>query len=70
MRASRTNRSRACRGTGEVGRQDLDGDVAIELHVAREVDHPHAATAELALERVLTGQGGLQVEELARRDAS
>ena len=52
------------RGTGEVGREDLDGDVAIELHVAREVDDPHAATAELALDRVLTGQGGLQVEEL------
>ena len=47
-----------------MGRQDLDRDVAVELHVAREVDHPHAATTELALERVLTGQGGLQVEKL------
>jgi hypothetical protein len=47
-----------------VRREDLDGDVAIELHLAREVDHAHAATAQLALERVLTGQGGLQVEEL------
>ena len=44
--------------------QDLDGDVAIELHVAREVDDAHAAAAELALERVLTGEGGLEVEEL------
>ena len=51
-------------GAGEVGRQDLDGDVAIQLHIAREVDHSHAAAAELALERVLTGQCGLQVEEL------
>src|SRR5262249_16921969 len=46
---------------GEVGGQNLDGDVAIELHVAREIDDAHAATAELALERVLTGQGRLQV---------
>ena len=52
------------RSTGEVRRQDLDGDVAIELHVAREVHHPHAASAELALERVLAGQGGLEGEEL------
>ena len=51
-------------GAREVRRQDLDGDVAIELHVAREVDDAHAAAAELALERVLAGQGGLQVEEL------
>jgi hypothetical protein len=35
--------------------QDLDSDVAIQLHIAREVDHAHSATPELALERVLTG---------------
>jgi serine/threonine-protein kinase len=33
--------------------------VAGELDVAREVDDPHATTTELALERVLAGQGGL-----------
>ena len=49
---------------GQVRRQDLDGDVAVELHVAREVHHAHASAAELALERVLAGQGGLQIEEL------
>jgi len=47
--------------------QDLDGDVAIELHVASEVHHAHASAAELALERILAGEGGLQVEELCRR---
>src|SRR6185295_17622534 len=52
---------------GEIRRQNLDRDVAIEPHVAREVDDPHSATAELALERVLTGQGGLQIEEFGRR---
>jgi hypothetical protein len=46
----------------EVRGQDLDGDVAIELHVAREINHAHSATAELALEGVLSGQSGLQVE--------
>src|ERR1041384_4294456 len=51
----------------EVRRQDLDGDVAIQLHVAREVDHSHPATAELALERVLAGQSGLQVQEFRGR---
>ena len=35
---------RHCRAC-ELRGQDLDGDVAIQLHVAREVDHPHAATA-------------------------
>ena len=51
---------------GERSRQDLDGDVTIQLHIAREVDDPHAPSAELALERVLTGQRGLQVEEVGR----
>jgi hypothetical protein len=64
MRASRRNRSRAAVW---LTWGDLDGDVAVELHVAREVDHSHAAAAELALERVLTGQGGLQVEEFGGR---
>ena len=50
-----------------MSRQDLDGDVAIELHLAREVDHAHAATTELALDRILTGEGGLQGEEIGGR---
>jgi hypothetical protein len=50
-----------------VGGEDLDGDVAVELHVACEVDDAHAAAAELALERVLAGQGGLQLEEFGGR---
>jgi hypothetical protein len=52
------------RVAGEVRGQDLDGDVAIELHVAREVHDAHAAAAELALERVFAGQGSLEVKEL------
>src|SRR6185436_7221616 len=49
---------------GELGRQHLDGDVAIQLHFPREGDHPHAAPAELALERVLTRAGGLESAKL------
>jgi hypothetical protein len=50
----------------EVCRQDFDRDVAVELDIAREVNDPHATTAELVLKRVLTGHGGLQVKELGR----
>jgi hypothetical protein len=50
-----------------VSGQDLDRDVAIELHVAGEVHHSHASAAELALERILAGQGGLQIEEVGGR---
>ena len=50
----------------EMGREDLDRNVAVELHVAREVDHPHAAATELARKRILAGQGGLQIEEFER----
>ena len=37
---------------GEVGRQDLDGDVATELAVARAIDLAHAAGAERGDDRV------------------
>src|SRR5512144_1949322 len=44
------------RAAREVRRQHLDGDVAVELHVAREVDDSHPAAAELALQRVFAGE--------------
>ena len=37
---------------GELGVQDLDGDLAVVLEVLGEVDRGHAALAELALEAV------------------
>jgi len=49
----------------EVGWQGLDGDVAVQLHVAREVHDAHPPAAELALERVLSGEGRLKLEEFA-----
>ena len=50
-----------------MGGQYLDGDIAIELDVAREVHNAHSTPAELALKRILSGQRSLQVEELGRR---
>ncbi len=41
---------------GELGPQDLDGDVAIVLEVLREIDRGHAARAELPLDAVAVGQ--------------
>src|SRR5262249_37994781 len=62
-----TNEALACmRLHGGMGGKNLEGDVAVELDVAREIDDAHAATAELALKRVLTGQGRLEVEKFGR----
>ena len=41
----------------QLGVQDLEGDVAVVLEVAREVDRGHAAAPELALERVAVLEG-------------
>ena len=41
---------------GEVGVKDLDGDVAVVLEVAGEVDRGHPARPELALDPVAAGQ--------------
>ena len=37
---------------GELGRQHLDGDGAVEGQVAREIDRAHAAAPQLAVDRV------------------
>jgi hypothetical protein len=49
---------------GQRRRQQLDRDGAVQRHVARQEDDAHAAAAELAVERVAAGDGGLEVEEL------
>jgi hypothetical protein len=41
---------------GELGFQDLDGDLAVVLQVLCEVDRGHAARAELALDAVAVGE--------------
>ena len=46
------------------GRKHLDRDRAREPHLAREIDHAHAAAAELAVERVLAGESGLEGDEV------
>ena len=46
---------------GELGAEDLDGDVAVVLEVVGEVDGGHAALAQLALEAVAGGEGVSQL---------
>ena len=41
---------------GELGLQDLEGDLAVVLEVFGELDGGHAALAELALDAVTGGQ--------------
>ena len=43
---------------GELGAQDLDGDLAVVLEVLGEVHRGHAARAELALDPVAVGECG------------
>ena len=45
------------------GRQQFDRHRAVESHFAGEVDHPHPAAADLALEGIAAGEGRLEVEE-------
>jgi hypothetical protein len=50
---------RAQRG-GELGPDDLDGDLAIVLEVVSQEHDRHSTTPELPVERVLTSQAVLQ----------
>ncbi len=43
---------------GQMRPQDLQSDIALVLEVAREIDHSHAAVADLALDRVSATEGG------------
>ena len=49
---------------GQLGVQDLDGDLAAVLQVLGEVDGGHAALAELAVEAIAVGEG---IGEAVRR---
>ena len=55
MVISRWNRS-APSTCGQVGPQDLDGDLAVMLEVIGQVDRGHAAAPDRALEGVPAGQ--------------
>ena len=48
------------KGGGQLGMQDLDGDLALVPDVGREEDGRHAALSELALDRVAVGKLGFQ----------
>ena len=70
-RASRAKRARRSGSAREVRRQDLDGDVAPELAVARAIDLAHAAGAERRHDRVwaeLTIRSSAAADRV-RRDA-
>ena len=45
---------------GELRVQHLERDRAVVPEVVREVDRRHAAAAELALEPIAVGEGGLE----------
>jgi len=49
--------------------EDLEGDKTVVLQVTGEIDRRHPAAAELALDRVAAGEGGLQVAELVGQAA-
>ncbi len=51
----------AAQRLGQVGVEDLDGDVAIVLEVAGEVDGRHATGAELAVDAAVGGQSCRQI---------
>jgi len=44
----------------QLGLEDLEGDLAMVLEILGQVDGGHAALAELTLDRVAAGQGGVQ----------
>ena len=62
-RASRRKRSRSAGIRRALGRQQLDRDQAIEVHLVREVHDAHATASELAVDRIATGYGGLERKE-------
>ena len=43
----------------ERSRQHLDGDETVELNFAGEIDYAHAASADFAFDRILTGERAL-----------
>ena len=45
----------------QMGSEHLERDIAIVLEVAREIDHRHAAVADLALDRVPASEGGREL---------
>ncbi len=45
-------------------REHLERHVPVQLHLAREIHHPHPAASELALQRVLPRQGALEGDEV------
>jgi hypothetical protein len=61
--------ARRAQGGGELGAHDLDRHGAVVLQIVGQPDRGHAAAAELAVERVVVGQGGLEaLQNLGQRE--
>jgi hypothetical protein len=54
--------ARGCEA-GEVRWQHLDGDIAIELNIAGEINDSHSSAADLSLEEIFSGERGLELQE-------
>ena len=50
-------------GPRQVGGEHLDGNVAVELDVAGEIDESHPAAAKLSFKRVLSRECRLEIEQ-------
>ena len=50
----------------KLGAQDLHGDVAIEPHIPRPVDHRHATAPDFAFDSVTPGQRRSEAADLTR----
>jgi hypothetical protein len=44
-------------GVGELSAENLERDLSIVLEVSRQIDHSHATSPELALDRVAIAEG-------------
>ena len=51
----------------EFGPEDLDGDGAVVLEIAGEIDRGHPALAEFALDQVAAGEGGAEAVQVGHR---
>jgi len=48
---------------GPVGSEQLDGDAALEAHLARQIDDTHAAVAEAPFQHVSPAKGPLEIRK-------
>jgi hypothetical protein len=62
--ASSGRRTLGAEHGGELGAEDLDGDLPVVLAILGQIDRRHATAPQLPLDAVAVGQGGLEAVEL------